>query len=261
MTCVNDPAVPRYSISGNVDAAVAALPGAKVTLTTEEGVRALTLAGATTFQFDQALFDSRTSLPVFAYSVTATYTGTDGKPNNCNVANGTNAGADGNASAAPAGPVTNVQVSACTFPVSVTAAYSGSPAQAMGGGGVTLELRDPRTGGRAVVRDPASGQEETVPPLHITSFGTASFARQLPSNPAAIYDMVVTAIQRARPRGGQCVPAHQGSAVLLPSRRYGAWVLHSKTCDAAPCHRQVAVAGTYQQSSVTAGIATYHRNS
>jgi hypothetical protein len=109
---VNDPDVPRFSISGNVDVAVAALPGAKVILATEEGVREQLLNGATAFHFDQALFDSRSSLPVFAYSVTATFTGSDGIANNCSVTNGTNAGADGNASTPPTGAIHNVQVTA-----------------------------------------------------------------------------------------------------------------------------------------------------
>ena len=41
-------------------------------------MREQVLNGATAFQFDQALFDSRSNLPVFAYAVTATFAGTDG---------------------------------------------------------------------------------------------------------------------------------------------------------------------------------------
>jgi hypothetical protein len=265
VTCVNDPAVPRYPVSGSVDPAVATLPGAKVILTTEEGVREQILNGATTFLFERAVFDSRSHLPVFAYAVTATYTGTDGQVNNCSVANGTNAGADGNASVAPTGAIMNVQIAACTFPVSVTVAYSGTPAQPIGAGGVTLELRNPRTGENAVVRDPASGSDATVPPLHIASSTTATFAQQLLSNSAAIYDLVIT----AHPADQTCVVGSssqltQGSAVLLLSpadTSNGFFTSKNVRCRANPA-AAAQLRGTYQQSSVVAatGVTTYNRN-
>lgn len=261
--CVNDPAVPRHAISGTVDAAVALLPGAKVMLTTEDGVRELALNGATTFQFDQALFNSQTSPPVFAYAVTATYTGTDGKVNNCNVANGGNVGADGNASTAPAGAVTNVQVLACSFPVTVNVAYSGTPAQTMGAGGVKLELRDPRTGERAVVRDAITGSDVSVPPLEITSFGTAAFARPLLSNSSAIYDLVIT----SHPAGQTCVVGSssqltQASAVLLlnpADATHGFFTSRNVRCRATPAESS-RLRGTWQQSSVVGETTTPHRN-
>jgi hypothetical protein len=264
VTCVNDPAVPRFSISGTINSAVATLPGAKVVLATEEGIREQPLNGASTFRFDQALFDSGTNLPVFAYAVTASVTGTDAKVNNCNVANGTNVGADGNATAAPTGHITNVQVAACTFPVSVTVAYSGVPAQALGAGGVTLELRDPRTGEKAIVRDPYTGHDEYVLPLNIASSGTASFERQVLSNPTAIYDLVVT----GNPAGQTCVVGSstqltQASAVLLlnpADTTHGFFINKNVRCRATPAPAG-QLKGTYQQSSVSAsGVMTYNRN-
>lgn len=263
VTCVPDPAVPRFPISGSVDPVVANLPGAKVILATEDGVRERLLNGATTFHFDQALFNSGTSLPVFGYTVTATFTGTDGQVNNCNVANGTNVGADGNAIAPPTGAINDVLVTACTFPVSVTVAYSGTPAQLLGDGGVTLALRDPRTGANAVVTDPSTGQDVTIPALTIVSFGTALFARQLLSNTTAIYDLVVI----GNPSGQTCVVGSstqltQGSAVLLLN---SADTTHSFfTSKNVRCRATPAVSGqlrgTYQQSSVIAGATTYNRN-
>jgi hypothetical protein len=265
VTCVNDPAVPRYSISGSVNPAVAALPGAKVILATEEGVREQPLDGMTAFQFDQALFNSGTILPVFGYAVTATFTGTDGRVNNCNVTNGTNVGADGNATAAPTGAISNVQVAACTFPVSVTVTYSGTPAQAIGAGGVTLELRDPRTGEKAVLRDPVSGADVVVPPLNITSSTSASFTRQLLSNSTAIYDLVIT----ANPDGQTCVVGSstqltQGSAVLLinPADTANSFFINKNVrCRATPA-AGAQLRGTYQQSSIATatGAVTYNRN-
>ncbi len=132
-------------------------------------MREVVLNGTTAFLFNQVLFDSRSDLPVFTYAITATYTGTDGRVNNCNVVNGTNVAADGSATS-PTGNITSVQVAACTFPVTVSVAYSGTPAVAMGAGGVTLELRDPATGNRAVVRDPLQVSMHQVPPLNIKCF-------------------------------------------------------------------------------------------
>lgn len=264
VTCVNDPAVPRYALSGSVPAAVATLPGARVILTTEEGVREQVLNGSTSFQFDQALFDSQTNLPVFAYALTATFTGTDGKVNNCSVTNGTNAGADGLASIAPSSAVTNVQVAACSFPVTVTVAYSGTPAAPLGAGGVTLELRDPRTGERPMLRDPLTGTDVTVPPLTITSFSSAAFARQLPSNATAIYDLVVT----GNPAGQTCIVGSatqltQGSAVLLlnpADSLHGFFINKHVRCRATP-GATAQLRGTYQQSAAsTTSELTYNRN-
>lgn len=263
VACVNDSALPRYAVSGTVAPAVATLPGARVLLTTEEGVREIPLNGQTAFQFDNALFNSQSSLPVFSWVVTALYSGTDGKTNNCSVVNGSNLGADGIASTVPTGSVTNVQIAACAFPVSVTVAYNGTPAATMGAGGVTLELRDPRTGAKAVLRDPASGVDVTVPALNITSFTTASFARQLPSNSTAIYDLIVT----GQPAGQTCVVGSvsqltQGSAVLLlnPVDTSNAFFTSKNLrCrnNPAPASR---LRGTYQQSVVTAGGTTVTRN-
>ncbi len=258
VTCVNDAAVPRYSISGSVPAGVAALPGAKVLLTTEDGVQETMLNGATTFQFSQALFDSGSNLPVFTYAITATYAGTDGKVNNCTVINGTNVAVDGSATS-PAGNVNAVQIVACTFPVSVTVGYSGTPATALGAGGMTLELRDPATGSSAVVRDPVSGLDATVPPLNINSFTTASFSQQVLSNPAAIYDLVIT----GQPAGQTCVVGSatqltQGSAVLLlnpADAANGFFTSKNVRCRANP---PVAgqLRGTYQQTSIVTTTVT-----
>ncbi len=262
VTCVNSD-VPRYMVKGSVTSAVATLPGARVILITEEGVKEIVLNGQTSFQFDQALFNSQSSLPVFGWTVTAVYTGSDGKVNNCSVTNGTNAGADGNATSAPTGDVTNVQVTACAFPISVTAAYSGTPAQPMGAGGVTMELRDPRTGEKAVFRDPATGLDVMVPPLNITSFSTASFARQVLSNLTAIYDLAIT----GQPAGQTCVVGNssqltQGSAVLLinpADTSNGFFTSKNLRCRANPAAAG-QLKGTWQQSSVVAGTTTYNRN-
>lgn len=262
VSCVND-STPRFLVRGSVAPAVAALPGAKVILTTEEGMQEKALNGQTTFQFDQALFNSQSSLPVFGWTVTALHAGSDGKVNNCSVANGTNVGVDGVASSPPTGDVTNVQVTACSFAVTVTAAYSGTPAQAMGAGGVTLELRDPRTGEKAVFRDAATGLDVAVPPLNLAAFASATFARQLLSNSSAIYDLVIT----SQPAGQTCVVGStsqltQGSAVLLLNpldSTHGFFTSKSVRCRASPPAGS-QLKGIFQQSSITGGVSTYNRN-
>jgi hypothetical protein len=144
-------------------------------------------------------------------------------------------------------------------------AYSGTPAQPIGAGGVTLELRDPRTGEKAVVRDPATGADTMVPPLHISSSTNAAFARQLSSNAAAIYDLVVT----AHPAGQTCVVGSssqltQGSAVLLlnpADTTNGFFTSKNVRCRGNPA-AGAQLRGTYQQSSIVAatGATTSNRN-
>src|SRR5690606_32127425 len=84
VTCVNDHDIPRYPLTATVAPAVAAIPSAKVILTTEDGIREASAYGATNIVFPSVLFDSGTQLPVFKWSVTAT-SAEDGAENNCDV--------------------------------------------------------------------------------------------------------------------------------------------------------------------------------
>src|SRR5690606_7846592 len=96
VTCVDDLTVPRYTISGTADPAYAGLPGAAVSLTTEEGVERIELNGSTAFTFATQAFNAPISNPSdpaasqFLWNVIATYQ-QDGRTYNCRVLNGSGA--------------------------------------------------------------------------------------------------------------------------------------------------------------------------
>ncbi|MDQ2640190.1 MAG: hypothetical protein M3Y79_06390 [Pseudomonadota bacterium] len=206
ITCVNDPAVPRYPVTVTIDPAVAATPDVRVKLSTEEGVQERPATGETTLTFPDAIFNSQSDLPIFKWFVTATTTA-GSTVNNCNVANGTNesftAGQD--VTQPPTGPADNVQVTLCSFTVTASVAYqaaAGQPALAMPGGGMALGLRRSRTG-------------EIERTAELADFSTAQFTN-VPSNRDAMHELVIT----RHPQGMTCLvgSASQyqwGSAVLL----------------------------------------------
>jgi hypothetical protein len=250
VTCVNDPAVPRYAVTVNIAPAVAAIPSARVILSTEEGVQERSAFGATSLTFNEVLFDSQTSLPIFKWFVTAV--SLEGSTvNNCNVTGGTNesfntAGQD--TTVPPTGPVGNVQVTLCSFTVNATVAYqaaAGQPALAMPPGGMELALRRSRTG----------VNERTV---QVDTFSTASFPDVL-SNRDAIFELAVT----RQPAGMTCVVGsssqHQwGSAVMLldpldanRARNHGWAINRNVRCRAHPAPES-RLRGTYRLSTVAA---------
>lgn len=263
VTCVRDEAVPRHAVSGTVAPEVASLPGAVVTLTTEDGVRRMPLAGLSSFTFEDAVFDSASSLPIFIYTVTATFE-EGGKVNNCAVTNGTNDAGDN--TAAPTADVTNVAITACRFAVGGAVAYNAAPGGAtapMGDGGVTLALRD-RNG-------------TDVRTVQVEAFGNYTFAEPLTSNVDAYYELVVT----GHPEGQHCVvgrlfnsnpafiPGQWSVAVgpeppavlLIDPAIANWWVLTGRNvyCRAIPA-LQDQLTGTYQQATVTAAATTTNRN-
>lgn len=265
VVCVPDPAVQRYAISGTVAPAVASLPGAKVILTTEEGVREMSVEGLTSFTFDDAVFDNALSLPIFLYSVTATFE-ENGTVNNCAVTNGSNRIVEA-APVAPTADVTNVAVTACEFPVSGAVAYSvhpGGTAQAMGAGGLTLAMRD------------IAGND--VQSVQVDAFGNYSFPELMRSHPGAYYQLVVT----SHPAGQRCVPGYgrTGSptnpttpataglwqlapimdppaVMLIDPLNPEWWLIASRNvyCRALPAAENV-LTGTYQQATVAAATTT-----
>jgi hypothetical protein len=245
VTCVNDPAVPRYAVRGTIAPAIAGIPGLKVLLSTEEGTREIAATGQTTFEFPDAVFDSQfnaapgqLNLPVFGYAVTATAPAPgDGSPvNNCAVSNGTNIGTDGSVAAAPAADVNGVAVTACSFTVQVRADYSaaaGQSALAMPAGGLTVALRNPVSG-------------LNVQSVNVPAFGSlVAFPGGVASNTQAIYELVIT----GQPAGMTCMPgfgagvpgsaATDAGAVLLlqpaAAAVAGSWlVTRSVRCRANP---------------------------
>jgi hypothetical protein len=250
VNCVNDPAVPRFSVSGTVAQSVRETPGARIVLTTEEGVRELPAAGLTNFTFPDALFNNGTSLPVFSWRVTAVFD-TGASINNCAVTNGGNPVVDG-VETAPTGHVTGVAITACSFTVTAAVAYSpaaGQPALPMPSSGMTLALRHNPTG--IDVRE-----------IALDSFATVGFSQVL-SNAGAIYELVV----KRHPTGQTCIvgSASQyqwGSAVLLlnPADTVHGWIINRNVrCRARPA-ADSALRGTYQQATVTATGTTVNRN-
>ncbi len=207
IACVNDPAVPRYPVIVQVAPAVAAIPSAKVRLTTEEGVREQSAFGATTLVFEDALFDSGASLPIFKWFVSATME-SGNTTNNCQVEAGTNESLDAEGqdiTLPPTGAADAVKVTLCSFTVSAAVAWQAAPGEAvqpLPPGGMELGLRRARTG-------------EIERSVALAAFSTVDIP-DVPSNADAIYELAVT----RQPDGMHCVvgSASQyqwGSAVLL----------------------------------------------
>lgn len=192
VTCVDDPAVPRYTISGTAASSFASLPGAAVTLTTEQGVERIPLNGVTTFTFATKGFNAPISNPTdpaasqFLWNVIATYQ-QDGRTYNCRVLNG--------AGANPTANVSNLNVDTCTFAVTGTVQYSAAgsgAAQPMGANGLKLALQQLGTAA------PPANSEVTVPAFATTPI---TFWPTLPSYVGAAYDIVVT----QNPAGQKCI--------------------------------------------------------
>jgi hypothetical protein len=195
------------------------------------------------------LFNSQTSLPIFRWTVTATFR--DGATlNNCDVRNGTNPPVSSSDSTPqiPAGPVTNVQVVACNFVVTATVTYqaaTGQPTLAMNPGGMELTLRQQRTG-------------EDVQKLEVAAYSSTAraFARNVQSNSAASYELVVT----RQPVGHTCVvgssseAARAGSVMLLDptDTTHSWWIARNVRCRVTP-PAQDRLRGIYQLLTHTTG--------
>lgn len=202
VSCADDPAVPRYTFGGTATSTVANLPGATVILETEEGIERIALAGATSFQFTQRGFNapiinpSNPAQSQFIWSVTATYTDGD-RVYNCRVANGV-----GNN---PTANVANVQVQACSFPVTGTVQYSAPPGgtdQPIGAGGVRLELR--QLGDAAPDAAPAT--------INAFSASTVTLWPEMRSYAGAAFDIVVA----ANPAGQACLVRTFAPSITAP---------------------------------------------
>ncbi len=261
VTCVDDPAVPRFCVGGTITQAVHDAPGARIILTTEEGTReqsaaTLPVGGTPACWFNAAVFNSLADIPAFAYSVTAVFTDAGGKTNNCAVIDGTNPVSGDGAEALvlpPTANVLNVQVTACGFNITAAVAlHTGAVAQPLGTG-MVLALREPRTG----------------LDLHSTSvaaFSTVQLAN-LPSNSDAIHELVVA----QQPAGQACIVGgtgqlQWGSAVLLlnPADAASGWITaRNVRCNPVPASAN-QLQGSYQLTTVVSSgsgtITTKTRN-
>lgn len=270
VSCVNDPAVPRYAVRGTIAPAASSIAGLKVILSTEEGTQEINATGLSTFEFPNAVFNNQynaapgvLNLPVFAYTVTATVPpAVEGNPvDNCAVTNGTNIGADGAATAAPTAAVTNIAITSCKFTVRVGVNYNaatGGPTLAMGAGGVSVALRNPATG------------LNIQPPINIAAFTTAStlvpFPEQVASNASAMYELIIT----SQPAQQTCIAgfgsgvtgsaATDAGAVLLlkPAAApvAGSWLVdRAILCRAVPLPAN-QLEGAYQLTTTTTIVET-----
>ncbi|HTQ36138.1 MAG TPA: hypothetical protein VMH77_03800 [Steroidobacteraceae bacterium] len=224
ITCVNDPAVQRYSVTVNTGplANLAAYPGAQISLITEDGTTTTNVTGSQVVfanTLPNAIFNSGTSLPAFQYQLRATYPTTSGGITTTNYCTFTPSNTPPNTltlggvnfeqtsvntgnQTAPVVPTGNVTaaVNACGFTVNFTVAYNGSPSVSTIPGGIHLQLLNHFT--RAVEQDLeiASG----------TSFGATvqKFATPVPSNSTSVHELVVT----RQPTGEYCIVTSTVSA-------------------------------------------------
>lgn len=262
VSCVDDPSVDRYPVTVNT-AAVSGLPNLKVTLTTEEGTRQLDATGQSSVTFEDAIFNSQLSLPVFGYKVAATTETTeDGETitSNCTFApsgsftlGGRNNDASGQP-VLPTGPAT-VTVNSCEFTVTANVQYNGTPAEAMPAGGMQLALRNNITG-------------EVEQFLEVSAFSATNlaFATPVRSHSRSIYELVVS----RQPEGQHCIVSGTvtyfsmvintvtggnitvptGSAVLLvdpDNPQWWAYTGRNVRCRAIPAAAS-QLTGTYQMN-------------
>jgi hypothetical protein len=208
VTCVNS-AIPRYDLTVTIPAGLQTLP-LDFTLTTEEGDSTQHAQGVGSVVFTGKLFNSQADLPAFEYKLTATTPVTVGSSTTRNFCTFTPqagfnlAGRNRNPvpSAAdafvddtvvvPTGHLT-VALAACTYPVSVSVQFQGTPnTTPIGTGGVTLALRNHFSG-------------VDTQTLNVAAFttGTTSvaFGTQVAANSQALYELVVT----QQPAGQRCV--------------------------------------------------------
>jgi hypothetical protein len=202
-------AVPRYNLTVTIPTALQSLPNLDISLATEEKLETRDARGQASVMFPGVLFNSGLSLPLFEYKLIATTRTPDGIVNRCTFApvTGLNLGgenrnpigtfADGvtdNDIVLPTGAV-SVSLSTCTFSVSATVAYNGTPSQAIPAG-LTLALRRSAAGMLAT----QDVQTLTVPAV-ASGTTTVTFPTPVMANANAVYELVVT----AQPAGQTCV--------------------------------------------------------
>lgn len=236
VNCVTDTAIPRYCIGGTIPQAVRDIPGLRISLSTEEGLKTLSddptaspdgpLPGtAQSCWFPNSIYNSGSSLPILRWYVTASYPGSNGVLNNCRVTGGAaNTGSNdlGDNTLTSTADVTNVSIAACDFSIGGNVGYSQAAptsnytAQTISG--LTIKLKamsgdwaKDRTGTEVAaytipaLTPPAPNGTTTTP---FTIGGAATPTRFL-SNPAALYDVQIT----TQPTGQFCIVGATGITV------------------------------------------------
>jgi len=242
ITCVNDNAVPRYTVTANIATAAAAQPGLKVILTTENGTCPVEVGGRTSVTFSSAecpdtegafhqnaaqIWGTGSNLPFFGWRVTATIPGaTPLDPvTNCWVTGGPVANTGGNINdeglpeGAPTGNVT-VNVNACVFAVRAQAVYSlptvalnaapqtSSPPAIPAGEAISLVLRAQPSGVDVAAAKITTFNNVWTPFMEIDENGNPTTTQYgARSDIDAFYEVIVT----GSPTGMTCIPG--GSVV------------------------------------------------
>jgi hypothetical protein len=248
--CVNDPNVPRYTVTVNILPAAASKPGLKVMLTTENGTCPVDVNGRSVITFSPAecpdsltggyhrnatfVFNSLANLPVFGWRVTASIPGANALADrtNCFVTNtttpplvantGGNVGDDGVAASgtAPTGNIVAgvVNVQSCGFKVRAQADYSRAPGETSDpapaiGDGITVALRSQPYGvDVAAAKIPTFGTSYIDFMVPDANGNPTTTPYEAQSDPNAFYELVV----KSSPAGMACTP---GSSLTSNSLR------------------------------------------
>lgn len=286
VTCTNDPAVPRYNVTVQVQAAASQLAGLKVRLTTEEGVLEQPASGQTSVTFTGAVFSPPlANPPIFFYYASAYVPDADGTSvDNCAVSQSTNdianpvspSGNVGVATGQTSGPI----VTSCRFTIGGNVGYSqpsGVTYTAQTITGLQLGLKDMSgVTNSAYIYDVPSTTLAAATTTSAFTFG-GSTPTQFVANPKALYEMYVT----RQPTSGQyCIVTNttaitgsgngNGSIVNLVSTSSISVAFANITNLAVRCRARpatasnpgVALSGVYQTTgvastaTVTAGSTT-----
>jgi hypothetical protein len=272
VTCADDPAVAHYTVTVNIAEAARSKSGLRVILTTENGTCPVDVNGRSTVTFSSTecpdsgaggyhrnatyLFDSKTSLPVFPWRVTATIPGATALADrtNCYVTNANDsklvANTGGNIpdnGIVPTGnqPTGNVvagtiTVNSCGFTVRVQADYSRSPTEignAAIGDGVTVALRSQPYGVDVAVAKIMSFDNSFTPFMVPDANGAPTgIPYEAQSEPNAFYELVV----KQSPAGMACVPGYSTTVGGQSDRSVGANALVEATAGGAVLLRRPA---------------------
>jgi hypothetical protein len=236
VNCEDDPSIPRYTVTADIDPAIQHLPGLKVILTTEQKSRAVEVNGQPQVVFsypDDDVFDNQygipatsPNLPIFGWRVTATVPGASelDPARNCYVTGGPvantggNIGDDGLATTAPTNDVA-VTVNSCGFPVRVQADFfprTTTPPAIPDGEAVSVVLREQPSGINVAAVDITSFADAYVSFMEADAQGNPTMIPyQAPSHLNAFYEVVI----KGSPSGMACIPGFSLSSSSAPTGR------------------------------------------
>jgi len=243
VTCVNDPAVPRYDLTVNLPNdpnAFSALPSATVSVKTEDQIYAKTVtSGQLAVTFSGILFNAASTVPKqdFTYTVSGSVKEADGTTDKCVVTSPTGTNPAGNIATPRIGTSAAQTVSACKFTISGSVAYSvpppGTTAPSMPSGGLMLDVRDL--------------QGNVLATQNVTAYGAftvgGSNPTLFPSNVSSVYDVAIS----QQPTGQTCILADGGGANLYTGTTTNNPVSVTSTGTANPSNTATLILGSRLQ--------------